>query len=48
MLQAPDCCAKRVFLLVDNGYSHLGAKSVERLKGHWPNLRLTHLPIHAS
>ena len=48
MLEAPYCCAKRVFLIVDNGSSHRGAKSVERLEGRWPNLRLIHLPIHAS
>lgn len=48
MLQAPFCCANRVFLIVDNGSSHRGAKSVERLEGRWPNLRLIHLPIHAS
>ncbi len=48
MLQAPYCCAERVFLIVDNGSSHRGAKSIERLQGRWPNLRLIHLPIHAS
>lgn len=48
MLQAPYRCAERVFLIVDNGSSHRGAKSIERLQGRWPNLRLIHLPIHAS
>lgn len=48
MLQAPYCCAERVFLIVDNGSSHRGGKSIERLEGRWPNLRLIHLPIHAS
>jgi hypothetical protein len=48
MREAPYCCAKRVFLIVDNGSSHRGAKSVERLERRWPNLRLIHLPIHAS
>ena len=48
MLQAPYCSAERVFLIVDNGSSHRGAKSIERLEGRWPNLRLIHLPIHAS
>jgi hypothetical protein len=33
---------------VDNGSSHRGRASVERLEGEWPNLRLIHLPIHAS
>ncbi len=48
MLQAPYCCAKRVFLIVDNGSSHRGQRSITRLEGRWPNLRLIHLPIHAS
>ena len=48
MFQAPYCCAERVFLIVDNGSSHRGAKSIERLERRWPNLCLIHLPIHAS
>ena len=34
--------------MVDNGSSHRGQASVDRLEGAWPNLRLIHLPIHAS
>lgn len=48
MREQPYCCAKRVFLIVDNGSAHRGQKSIERLQGRWPNLRLIHLPIHAS
>jgi transposase len=48
MRAEPYRAAKRVFLIVDNGSAHRGAKSVERLEGRWPNLRLIHLPIHAS
>jgi hypothetical protein len=33
---------------VDNGSSHRGERSVKRLEGEWPNLRLVHLPTHAS
>jgi hypothetical protein len=33
---------------VDNGSSHRGQASVDRLQGAWPNLRLVHLPVHAS
>ncbi|HEV3312965.1 MAG TPA: transposase [Chloroflexota bacterium] len=40
--------AKRVFWIVDNGSSHRGANSVDRLEGLYPNLKLIHLPIHAS
>ena len=48
MLQAPYCCDKRVFLIVDNGSSHRGQRSIARLERRWPKLRLIHLPIHAS
>jgi hypothetical protein len=40
--------AERVFWIVDNGSSHRGERSVKRLEGAWPNLRLVHLPTHAS
>jgi len=33
---------------VDNGSSHRGQASVRRLEGRYSNLRLIHLPIHAS
>ncbi len=48
MTQEPYASAKRVFWVVDNGSSHAGKASIERLEGRWPNLRLVHLPIHAS
>lgn len=48
MLRRPYCCARRVFWIVDNGSSHRGHRSVERLRARWPNLVLVHLPIHAS
>jgi len=48
MSQPPYATAERVFWVVDNGSSHRGQASVERLEGAWPNLRLIHLPIHAS
>ena len=40
--------ARRVFWVVDNGSSHRGRKSIERLERRWPNLVLVHLPLHAS
>ena len=40
--------ARRVFWVVDNGSSHRGVASIERLEGRYPNLTLVHLPIHAS
>jgi DDE superfamily endonuclease len=40
--------SRRVFWIVDNGSSHRGKRSVERLQGEWPNLVLVHTPVHAS
>jgi len=48
MTNQPYASAKRVFWVVDNGSSHRGRASVKRLEGEWRNLRLVHLPIHAS
>ena len=48
MTSQPYASARRVFWVVDNGSSHRGQASVDRLEGAWPNLRLIHLPNHAS
>ena len=48
MTVEPYASARRVFWIVDNGSSHRGQASVDRLEGAWPNLRLIHLPVHAS
>jgi hypothetical protein len=48
MTSEPYASAGRVFWLVDNGSSHAGRASIERLEGAFENLRLFHLPIHAS
>jgi hypothetical protein len=48
MTKQPYASARRVFWIVDNGSSHPGRKSVERLERRWPNLVLVHLPVHAS
>jgi DDE superfamily endonuclease len=48
MTTAPYASARRVFWVIDNGSSHRGRSAVERLEGAWHNLRLVHLPIHAS
>ena len=48
MTKQPYASARRVFWIVDNGSSHRGQKSVERLERRWPNLVLVHLPLHAS
>jgi DDE superfamily endonuclease len=48
MTTQPYASAQRVFWIVDNGSSHAGKTSVQRLQTAWPNLILVHLPVHAS
>lgn len=40
--------ATRVFWVVDNGSSHRGAASVQRMLGWYGNAVLVHTPVHAS
>jgi transposase len=44
----PYASARRVFWVVDNGSSHAGQRSVDRMRQAWPTAQLVHLPIHAS
>jgi transposase-like protein len=48
MTAEPYASAGRVFWIVDNGSSHRGAASVNRMTTAWPNAHLIHLPVHAS
>lgn len=48
MTRPPYNEARRVFWIVDNGSSHRGQASVERLRQKFPRLVLVHGPIHAS
>jgi transposase len=48
MTREPYASAKRVFWIVDNGSSHAGARSIDRMRSAWPTARLVHLPVHAS
>ena len=48
MTVEPYASARRVFWVVDNACSHRGQTSVDRLESAWSNLRLIHLPVHAS
>ena len=48
MTTEPYASADRVFWIVDNGSSHRGAASVERMTKAWPNAHLIHMPVHAS
>jgi transposase len=48
MTAEPYASADRVFWITDNGSSHRGAASVNRMARAWPNAHLIHLPRHAS
>ena len=48
MGREPYRSARRVFWIVDNGSSHRGLPSIERMKSRWPNTEVVHLPVHAS
>ena len=45
MTTEPYRSARRVFWIVDNGSSHRGQASIDRLEGGWENLTLVHLPV---
>lgn len=46
--QEPYSSPSRVFWIVDDGTSHAGQASIDRMREAWPNAALVHLPIHAS
>jgi transposase len=48
MTREPYASARRVFWVVDNGSSHAGQASIDRMRTAWPTATLVHLPIHAS
>jgi transposase len=48
MTVEPYASARRVFWIVDNGSSHAGQASIDRMSTAWPTATLVHLPIHAS
>jgi hypothetical protein len=48
MTAEPYASADRVFWIVDNGSSHRGQASIDRMSKAWPNAHLIHLPVHAS
>jgi transposase len=48
MTAQPYASARRVFWITDNGSSHRGAASINRMQKAWPNAQLIHLPVHAS
>ena len=48
MQQEPYCSAGRVFWIADNGSSHRGQTSINRLSQWYPNAIQVHTPVHAS
>lgn len=48
MTAEPYASARTVYWIVDNGSSHAGNASIERIEARWKNTRLIHPPIHAS
>ena len=48
MTAEPYASARRVFWVADNGSSHCGQASIDRMAAAWPNAVLVHLPVHAS
>ncbi|MFT4286373.1 IS630 family transposase [Nocardioides sp.] len=48
MNQEPYKSATRVYWIVDNGSSHAGQASIDRIREAWPNATLIHTPVHAS
>jgi transposase len=48
MTTEPYASARRVYWVVDNGSSHNGQRSIDRMAAAWPNAQLVHLPVHAS
>jgi hypothetical protein len=47
MTTEPYAFARRVFWVVDNGSSHIGQRSIDRMSATWPNAILVHLLVHA-
>ena len=48
MQQEPYRSAQRVFWITDNGSSHRGVTSIQRLNGWYSNAIQIHTPVHAS
>jgi DDE superfamily endonuclease len=48
MQKEPYRSADRVFWITDNGSSHRGQSSIDRLRSWYPNAVQVHTPIHAS
>lgn len=48
MSREPYASADRVFWIADNGSSHRGQASIDRMRAAWPHAHLLHTPVHGS
>lgn len=48
MTAEPYANASRDFWITDNGSSHRGQASIDRMRKAWPTAHLVHTPVHAS
>jgi hypothetical protein len=48
MSQEPYRSARQVFWIMDNGSSHRGQRSIQRLQSRYANVQVVHGPVHAS
>jgi transposase len=48
MTLEPYASARKIYWIVDNGSSHNGQRSIDRMSAAGPNAHLVHLPVHAS
>jgi len=48
MTMEPYASADHVYWITDNGSSHRGQASVDRMRKAWPTAHLVHTPVHAS
>jgi transposase len=48
MTMEPYTSADHVYWITDNGSSHRGQASIDRMRKAWPTAHLVHTPVHAS
>jgi len=48
MTMEPYASADHVYWITDNGSSHRGQASIDRMRKAWPTAHLVHTPVHAS
>jgi hypothetical protein len=48
MNEPRNCNVRRVLWIIDNGSSHRGQASIDRLQANYPKIMPVHGPVHAS